>query len=168
MATIPSNGTFTGVGTSLVSSRRIPLSDTSDAKVIIKVVQPTAEQKADLAQRQADAAARAVDVAKREQEVEKNKHIESHEMYLPNISGLSLENAKKSVADVQLMIRNHEDAGVNVHGRYGDQKISNLSTYLTGLKDFISKHDTTASSLSNETAASVYRQVQDMENAGTK
>jgi hypothetical protein len=165
MTTISRNGI---PGAEPINPRRIALSNTSEVSVIRKGTGLTAEQKADHAQRKAVAAARAVDVAKREQEVEKNKHIESHEMYLPNISGLSLENAKKSVADVQLMIRNHEDAGLNVHGRYGDQKISDLSTYLTGLKDFISKHDTTASSLLNETAASVYRQVQDMGNAGTK
>jgi hypothetical protein len=159
MTTISRNGIL---GAESINPRRVVLSNTSEVSVIRKGTGLTAEQKADHAQRQASAAARAVDVAKREQEIEKNKLVESHEMYLSNISDLSLEHAKKQLGIVQVMIKNRQDAGVNVHGRYGDQKISDLGTYLTGLKDFISKHDTTAAPLSNETAASVYRQVQDM------
>jgi hypothetical protein len=142
--------------------------------------------------------------AKAMQELEKSKHLEeSHEIYLPNIADLSLENAKKSLSIAEGMIRSHDDAGINVHGRYGDQDISDLHTYLVALRDFISQHETAVSlatsepttgtptgtptmtapipyvdpvglpgqnhiylpnvaSLSSATAASVYRQVQDM------
>jgi hypothetical protein len=168
---------------------------------LVKVVGRTDVQAAE--QKQAYAAALEVDHAKAMQEPEKSKHLEeSHEMYLPNIADLSLENAKKSLGIAEGMIRNHDDAGINVHGRYGDQDISDLHTYLAALKDFISQREaavplatsepatgtptgptTTAPSpyvdpvglpgqnhiylpniisLSSTTAASVYRQVQDM------
>jgi hypothetical protein len=54
-----------------------------------------------------------------------------------------------------LKITNHADVGMTVSGRYGDQKISDLNTYLAALKDHIGKLESSA-------AASVYRQVQDM------
>jgi hypothetical protein len=61
--------------------------------------------------------------------------VENHAISLPNISGLSLENAQKSLAMAQDMIQKKEDAGLSVYSHYGDQKISNLNAYTTALKD---------------------------------
>jgi hypothetical protein len=77
---------------------------------------------------------------------------ESHEMYLSNISDLSLEHAKKQLDIVESKISNHEDVGMNVHGRYGAQTISDLNTYLAALKDYIGKIDIGASPTSSEPA----------------
>jgi hypothetical protein len=78
---------------------------------------------------------------------------ESHEMYfLSNIADLSLEHAKKQQGVVESMISTHEDAGMNVHGRYGDLAISDLNTYLAALKDYISKLDIGASPTPSEPA----------------
>lgn len=98
--------------------------------------------------------------------------MESHQMYMPNISDLSLENAKKSLGIAQVMIKNKEDAGVTVNGRYGDQNISDLNTYQAALTDYISKYEaalskatageSTAPSQASTAAASLYRQMQGM------
>ena len=96
--------------------------------------------------------------------------MESHEMYMPNVSDLSLDNAKKSLGIAQVMIKNKEDVGVNVHGRYGDQEISDLHTYTVALKDFIGKLEAATAGAGvgagappvNTTAASTYRQMQEM------
>jgi hypothetical protein len=77
---------------------------------------------------------------------------ESHEMYLSNISDLSLAHAKTQLGIVELAISTHEDAGMNVHGRYGDHNISDLNTYLAALKDYISKLDIGASPTPSEPA----------------
>ena len=70
------------------------------------------------------------------------------------------------------MIKNKEDVGVTVNGRYGDQDISDLNTYKAALTDYISKYEaamakTTAGesptpSQASTTAASTYRQMQEM------
>ena len=77
---------------------------------------------------------------------------ESREMYLSNISTLSLDHAKTQLGIVEVKIKNREDVGVNVHGRYEDQKISDLSTYLAALKDYISKFEISVSPASSEAA----------------
>lgn len=80
------------------------------------------------------------------------RYEESHEMYLSNISTLSLNHAKTQLGLIELKIENREDVGVNVHGRYGDQEISDLNTYLAALKDYISKLDIGAVPMSGEAA----------------
>ena len=91
-------------------------------------------------------------------------------MYMPNVSDLSLENAKKSLGIAQVMIKNKEDVGVNINGRYGDQNISDLTSYTAALTDYIGKFEAAVSkaavgespapSQASTTAASVYRQMQ--------
>jgi hypothetical protein len=118
----------------------------------MKEVRPSAEEMAQLAQIKANAAALDAACEKQRQEIEKNKRVESHEMYLSNISDLSYEHAKKQLGIVEVKISNHEDAGMNVHGRYGDHNISDLNTYLAALKDYISKIDIGASPTPSEQA----------------
>lgn len=98
--------------------------------------------------------------------------MENHEMYLPNVSTMSLENARKSLGITQVMIDNREDKGLNVQGHNGDQKISDLNSYKAALTDYISKYEaalskatageSTAPSTASTTAASLYRQMQGM------
>lgn len=104
----------------------------------------TSAEKADFAQRDAQSAEMAAASRKQLEEAKRLTSLEgmeSHEMYMPNVSDLSLENAQKSLGIAQVMIRNKEDVGGNVHGRYGDQEISDLNTYVAALKDYISKYD---------------------------
>jgi hypothetical protein len=150
MTTISSNSTLTGIRAALASSRRV--SDGIDVTNTMKVGRPSAEEMAQLAQIKANAAALDAACEKQRQEIEKNKRVESHEMYLSNISDLSLEHAKKQLGIVELKISNHEGSGMNVHGRYGAQAISDLSTYLAALKDYISKSDIGASPTLSEPA----------------
>jgi hypothetical protein len=143
-----------------------------------KAGQLSAEEKAASVQRKMDAIAEYERVAeKRRQEIEGSNvpasptgqvgaenpagtpvstyfgYKESHEMYfLSNIVDLSLEHAKKQLVVVESMISTHEDAGMNVHGRYGAQAISDLNTYLAALKDYISKSDIGASPTPSEPA----------------
>jgi hypothetical protein len=142
-----------------------------------KAGQLSAEEKAASVQRKMDAIAEYERVAeKRRQEIEGNNvpasptgqvgaenpagtpvatyfgYKESHEMYLSNISTLSLDHAKTQLGIVELAISTHEDAGRNVHGRYGDHDISDLNTYLAALKDYISKIDIGASPTPSEPA----------------
>jgi hypothetical protein len=150
MTTISSIGTLTGMRAALASSRRV--SDGIDVTNTMKEVRPSAEEMAQLAQIKANAAAQDAACEKQRQEIEKNKRVESHEMYLSNISDLSYEHAKKQLGIVEVKISNHEDAGMNVHGRYGDHNISDLNTYLAALKDYISKIDIGASPTPSEQA----------------
>lgn len=155
--------------------RRIALNGTGGAWTN-KAKEMTAEQKAELSQKKSAMAA--ADAALEKQFQAEQKRIsaagmESHEMYMPNVSDLSLENAKKSLGIAQVMIKNKEDVGVNVHGRYGDQEISDLHTYTVALKDFIGKLEAATAETGagatqvNTTAASTYRQMQEMmRNAG--
>lgn len=131
----------------------------------------TAAEKADFAQRDAKVAKAEAEFQKRKQEVDKAMSVEgmeSHEMYMPNVSDLSLDNAKKSLGIAQVMIKNKEDVGVNVHGRYGDQEISDLHTYTVALKEYIGKLEAATAGAGadappvNTTAASTYRQMQEM------
>jgi hypothetical protein len=127
-----------------------------------RIVELTPEQKEFLARTDAEQAAREAVFAQGEQEVARSlKYVENNSISLSNISTLSLGHAKTQVGIVELKITNREDVGMTVSGRYGDQKISDLNTYLAALKDHIGKLESSA-------AASVYRQVQDMGNAGTK
>jgi hypothetical protein len=156
--------------------RRIVRGENIAHLVLGKPRQLTSEEKADLAQRDALYAKMAAASEKQRLEVEKSNHYESHEMYLSNISHMSLDGAKKSLGITQVMIERHSDAGLNVHGRYGDTEISDLKTYLAALKDFIGKQKTAmptaptgtstvaAPTPSSTAAASTYRQVQDMVN----
>ena len=129
----------------------------------------------DFMQAKANSEAAFAAAEKQQSEVKKRLSVagmESHQMYLPNISDLSLENAKKSLGIAGAMIKNKEDVGVTVNGRYGDQDISDLNTYKAALTDYISKYEaamakTTAGesptpSQASTTAASTYRQMQEM------
>lgn len=135
----------------------------------------SAEQVAEVAQRNAAAAEVAAASAKQLQEVKRRTSVEgmeSHQMYLPNVSDLSLENAKKSLGIAQVMIENKEDVGVTINGRYGDKDISDLNSYKAALTDYISKFEaavskaavgeSTAPSQASTTATSIYRQMQSM------
>lgn len=123
--------------------RRIVNTGKEDAGVFSKPQELTAAQKADLASRKAYFAELEAKSQTASLAAEKRNKPESHEMYLPNISDLSLEDAKKSLEIVEVMIKDKGDVGLNIHGRYGDQKISDLKSYTTAVKDFISKHQTT-------------------------
>lgn len=127
----------------LTSTRRIVNPGKGDAGVFVKARELTADQKADLASRKAYFAELEAKSQTASLAAEKRNKAESHEMYLPNISDLSLEDAKKSLEIVEVMIKNKGDVGLNIHGRYGDQKITDLKSYTTAVKDFISKHQTT-------------------------
>lgn len=98
--------------------------------------------------------------------------MENHQMSLPNVSDLSLENAKKSLSIAQAMIDRKEDVGMTVSGHYGDKDISDLPTYTAALVDYIGKFEAavskaavggaTAPSQASTAAASHYRQMQGM------
>lgn len=147
----------------------------AEAVVVFRPAKLTAEQKAEFAQRKTAEAELAAASEKRLLEAKKRTSVEgmeSHQMYLPNISDLSLESAKKSLSMAQTMINNKEDAGITVNGRYGDKDISDLNTYKAALTDYISKFETsvskagvgvsTAPSQASTAAASLYRQLQGM------
>ena len=138
-----------------------------------KALVQTPEQKAEIVKARADMAAASTASEKQLQDVKKRlsaEGMESHQMYLPNISDLSLENAKKSLGIAEVMIKNKEDVGVTVNGRYGDKDISDLGNYKAALTDYISKYETamstatggagSAPSQASTTAASTYRQMQ--------
>ncbi|MEV4782875.1 hypothetical protein [Burkholderia sp. LMU1-1-1.1] len=139
-----------------------------------KALELTAQQKAETVKVRADMAAGTAAAEKQAQEVKKRLSVEgmeSHQMYLPNISDLSLENAKKSLDIAEVMIKNKEDVGVTVNGRYGDKDISDLGAYKAALTDYIGKYETAMSSKAtgggatvptqaSTTAASTYRQMQ--------
>lgn len=155
----------------------------------LKNVELTSEQKAEIAQTKAISAAAVAASQKQLQETLKILNPNSREIYLSSITDLSLENAQKTLGIVEQMAKNKEDVGFNVHGRYGDQKITDLKTYVSALKDYIGKLSSAgaqpissappavdtagvssqsslslanASSLSSVGAASTYRQMQDM------
>jgi hypothetical protein len=154
MTTISRNGIL-----GAINPRRVVLSHNTSE---VSVIRRGTEQSAEFAQRRAETAAREAVFAQREQEVARSlKYVENNSISLSNISTLSLGHAKTQVGIVELKITNREDVGMTVSGRYGDQKISDLNTYLAALKDHIGKLESSA-------AASVYRQVQDMGSAGTK
>lgn len=123
------------------SQRRIAMNGTGGAWTNT-AKEMTAEQKADIAQQKTVMAAANAALEKQFQTEQKRisaAGMESHEMYMPNVADLSLETAKKSLGIAQVMIKNKEDVGVNVHGRYGNQQISDLHTYTMALTDYIGK-----------------------------
>ena len=175
----------------MASSRRSVTSGPGDAHAFVKGTGMTADQKAEVAQRKANAAALVAASDKQVFEMKKTLSPESREMYLPNVSDMSMESATKSLGIAEVMIKNKEGAGLNIHGRYGEQDISDLSAYRLALKDFISKQqaaastsetanssralangagnigqeaspDTTAALASGSTVASLYSKVQNM------
>lgn len=155
----------------------------------LKNVELTAAQKAELAQTNAISAATVAASQKQVQDAQKILNPNSREIYLSSITDLSLESAQNTLGIVEQMAKNKEDVGFNVHGRYGDQKITDLKTYVSALKDYIGKFSSAgaqpissstlafdtggvsspssrsvahSSSLSSAGAASTYRQMQDM------
>jgi hypothetical protein len=133
----------------------------------LKNVELTVEQKAELAQTKAISAAATAASQKQIEEAQKILNPNSREIYLSSITDLSLESAQKTLGIVEQMANNKEDVGFNVHGRYGDQKITDLKTYVSALRDYIGKYPSAeaqsiTSSLPSTAAASIYRQMQDM------
>ena len=158
----------------VMPSRRVVIEPGNEVTVFRRGTKSVTEMP-DYMQAKANSAATVAASEKQLLEVKKRTSsagMESHQMYLPNISDLSLENAKKSLGIAGAMIKNKEDAGVTVNGRYGDQNISDLNTYKAALTDYISKYEAamskatvgeaTAPSQASTTAASTYRQMQDM------
>lgn len=166
MTTISRN---TMAGAEAFTPKRITITGKSESH-LGKGKELTVEQKAEVSRAKANSAALEAASAKQVREAEKSMHAESHEMYMPNVSDLSLENAKKSLGIAQVMIKNKEDVGVNINGRYGDQNISDLTSYTAALTDYIGKFEAAVSkaavgespapSQASTTAASVYRQMQ--------
>lgn len=152
-------------------SRRIALNSSGGAWAF-KAKEMTAEQKAEVAQTKSAANAANDALEKRFQSEQKRMSLagmESHEMYMPNVADLSLDDAKWSLGVAQAMIKNKEDVGVNVHGRYGDQEISDLQSYTVALRDYIGKLEAATAGGNaaganqvNTTAAASYRQMQEM------
>lgn len=150
-----------------------------------KAITVTPEQRAEMAQAKANSEAVVAAASMRSKEAESSistAGMENHSMYLPNISDLSLAGAKWSLGVANVMIKNKEDVGVTVNGRYGDQDISDLNTYTAALKDYISKQESgmaeaagalthtatpgnatpDAAPQQRTTATSMYRDMQDM------
>lgn len=168
--------TITHIGTStpeLSTSKRTVQIVKDDTLPRLKNVELTVGQKAELAQAKAISAATVAASQKQVREAQKILHPDSHEIYLSSITHLSLEGAQKSLGIAEVMAKNKEDVGFNVHGRYGNQEITDLKTYVTALKDYISKYPTAGALATASTppavepvvdagAASIYRQVQNM------
>lgn len=162
--------TIARVGTStpeLNSLKRTVNIVKGDPLPTLKNVEWTAEQKAELAQTKAISAAATAASQKQIREAQKILNPDSREIYLSSITDLSLESAQKTLGIVEQMAKNKEDVGFNVHGRYGDQKITDLKTYVSALRDYIGKYPSAeaqsiTSSLPSTAAASIYRQMQDM------
>lgn len=158
----------------VMPTRRVVIEPGNEVTVFRRGTRSVTEM-SDYMQTKANAEATMAAAEKQRLEVKKRTSVEgmeSHQMYLPNISDLSLENAKKSLGIAQVMIKNKEDVGVTVNGRYGDKNISDLNSYKAALTDYISKYeaamakatvgDSTAPSQASTTAASTYRHMQDM------
>ncbi|MDP1999654.1 MAG: hypothetical protein Q8K22_08685 [Rhodoferax sp.] len=77
--------------------------------------------------------------ASRANEAKAFRYEENHAITLPNISDLTLEVAKTSLGIAESIVKKREDVGLSVRGRYGDKSISDMKTYLTSIKDHISK-----------------------------
>lgn len=168
MTTISGNSV---ANTDSLSARRIALNGSGGAWTF-KAKEMTAEQKAEIAQTQSTAKAANDAMEKRYQAEEKRRSeagMESHQMYMPNVADLSLTDAKWSLGVAQSMIKNKEDVGLTVNGRYGDQDISDLHSYTVALKDFIGKLEAAAASgngvgatQANTSATASYRQMQEL------
>lgn len=158
--------------------RPIPVSQgTIDTRPVI-IAEPSAEEKARLAQMRANSDALAAEAKRRLQEVEDSNHLESKDILLPNISNLSKDMSEKVKGIVSVMIRGRDDVSMNVSGAYGDKKITSLQEYLSTLNEHI-KNGTIGPSatqpaapigadlpdvatLSSTAATAVYKQVQSM------
>lgn len=152
MTTISASG---WPATEIIPTRSLKI-DRNNEVHVFKQGTVSVEAMADYQKNKANAEKTVADANQRELAWKKSSSVaalESHAMYLPNISDLSLENAQKSLDIAQDMIQKKEDAGRSVQGQYGDQKISSLNAYTAALKDYINKQATAA------TAA--YQQMQD-------
>ncbi|APW44248.1 hypothetical protein [Rhodoferax saidenbachensis] len=81
----------------------------------------------------------ATSAAARANEAKAFRYEENHAITLPNISDLPLDVAKTSLGIAESIVKNREDVGLSVRGRYGDKAISDMKTYLASIKDHISK-----------------------------
>lgn len=73
---------------------------------------------------------------------------ESNEVYFPNIAYLPLKDAQSILGYSEQRHSNHCYDNRDIHGNYGDQRISDIDTYLAALKDHIAKLENGASPLS--------------------
>jgi hypothetical protein len=94
---------------------------------------------------------------------------------LPNISTLSLKDAKMMVDVTQMMIESDRYKGIIVNGHNGDQQISDFGTYKAALLVYINDYQTEMSkpigerisaSSQTSTAAATYRQMQALSDSG--
>ena len=144
-----------------------------------KALVQTPEQKAEIVKARADMAAASTASEKQLQDVKKRlsaEGMESHQMYLPNIASLSLEDAKMMVDVTQEMMESDRYKGIIVNGHNGDQQISDFGTYKAALVDYINNYQTdtskpagggaTVSSQARTTAAATYRQMQALTDKG--
>jgi hypothetical protein len=128
----------------------------------------TAEEKAEVGRVMASAAAVMAAAETQRLEIEKSNLAENNTANLPNISTLSLQDAKMMVDVTQEMIESDRYKGIIVNGHNGDQQISDFGTYKAALVDYINNYQTdaskpggaTVSSQASTTAAATYRQMQ--------
>lgn len=130
----------------------------------------TAEEKAEVGRVMASAAAVMAAAKTQRLEIEKSNLAENNTANLPNISMLSLQDAKMMVDVTQEMIESDRYKDIIVNGHNGDQQISDFGTYKAALVDYINNYPTDASkpagggatipTQASTTAAATYRQMQ--------
>jgi hypothetical protein len=142
--------------------RSIPITERKRVP-ITNVSPPTPEMKAEAARYKAQVAA---DAAKQRAAQQADRLAqENHDIILPNISSFSKEAAIKLKGLVESMIQGHEDAGMNVNGAYGSEKINSLGRYLSAINEHISKGGAPvpdAAASPSSAAAAAYVQVQNI------
>jgi len=132
----------------------------------------TAEEKAEVGRITANSAATIAASDKQLAEAKTSNSVEgmeNHDINLPNISTLSLDDAKAALDLTRMMAESDHYKSLNVRGHDGDQQISDLGTYKAALSAYINQHETAlpnagggaaVSSQASTTAASAYRQMQ--------
>lgn len=197
MTDIASSGPLKGIARVLVH----PISVAGRTLFKVLAAEPFSEQqKKDFAQFAKIAAENTANAAKAMRDAEASRKLESNETYLPNISTLTPDTAKTTLAGIEASKQMNWIQGTTIHGNNGDRATSSLETYVCWLKDFISSFDDAAlqnqpavtsgagtqiqaaatsgetadttkiesvilpnvSSLSRSSAASVYKQVQNL------
>lgn len=106
----------------------------------------TPEMQAETAAYKARYAAQQAVFKKMDEDSEKLSLHESNAMYLPNISTLSLDNAKMIKGCVEIDIGTNSDKGMVVSGGYGDKHVDNLKDYLSLISDYINSKSTSDTS----------------------